>query len=199
MEFCEECRQTWDVHGHRLECSRSQLSLARARAPRLEAALPTEAAAPRRAYVTDAERTDLLLKLGDALTANAALQHELTELTTECSRLDAELTGLAAVLRPIAHRRECLCVRGDDGLYAHPRCTAVHDEACVGVVRFERVGDDGAEVWEPFDPTVDLSVSYHCSCGASPRYIMRGRPWAVRCRDHVPRGPWCTVKEEGST
>ena len=124
MENCDICRQTVDVHGHTYGCPR---------------AFHTVDVGLRQVRVTDAERTDLLLRLGDALTANANLQHELTELTNECSRLDSELCGLAAVLRPVLQRRECLCIRGDDGLYAHPRCTVVHDEQCVGVVRFERV------------------------------------------------------------
>lgn len=125
MENCDICRQTADVHGHATGCPRASAS-------------PVNLAL-RQVRVTDQERTDLLLRLGDALTANANLQHELTELTNECSRLDAELCGLAAVLRPVLQRRECLCIRGDDGLYAHPRCTVVHDEQCVGVVRLERV------------------------------------------------------------
>lgn len=127
MENCDICRQTADVHGHATGCPRASAS-------------PVNLAL-RQVRVTDAERTDLLLRLGDTLTANANLQHELTELTTECSRLDAELNSLAILLRPIAARRDCLCVRGEDGLYAHPRCTAVHDEECVGVVRLEKVSN----------------------------------------------------------
>ena len=122
-DVCVFCRQTSVVHGHTVDCPTRSLLWSSAGSPR----------------VADPERTDLLLKLGDALTSNANLQHQLVELTTECSRLDAELNGLAAVLRPIAQRRECLCVRGDDGLYAHPRCTVIHEEACVGYVRFVKV------------------------------------------------------------
>ena len=143
MQHCDLCRQTADVHGYAPGCPRAFTG-------RVESA-PTGSVqlvdlgscypSLRRVLVTDTERTDLLLRLGDALTANANLQHELTELTTECSRLDAELNSLAILLRPIAARRDCLCVRGEDGLYAHPRCTAVHDEECVGVVRLEKVSN----------------------------------------------------------